>query len=328
MSWFTVDLDGMTKMREKVISTGDELAPVAKRSEISTAGLPPDLASQVNLAMSSAHRTGTRVMKFAGELAVDLDRRLSLWEAATGISADGNSEIKVELERKWKTDLFDKDNKFSKKGRQVDQNLPGRWTEDKDGPEAFLGWGDKGFAGAAAGVEGEYGHATIRAGVEGDYKVGVGINRNQAFIGADASVAVGVTAEARAKIDGKYASADAGADAFAGARANAGAELGWDLKRGHARAHAGVDAFAGAEVSADAAVNVAGLGVRGGVKGYAGIGVKADADIHFRAGKLRTRIELGAALGLGVGANVELEFDVDKAVNTVKAVGSFLNPFD
>ena len=238
-------------------------------------------------------------------------------------------------------DLLDKDGPTrGKHARNARQTHPGRWPKDRKGPEGFVGWKDSYERGEhiSRDTDGAITH-DVFVGSTGDYQVGVTAKRDHVFVGAEANVQAGSTNSVRATWDPRYGGADAGASTFVGARAGAGVSAGFDTRRNEGRVHAGVDAFAGAEAKADVGGNVGGVGGRGGVTGYAGIGAKADADVRLKGGKFKARVELGAAFGLGLGGNVSVEVDVDKAKRTAhdaaegisdgaKKAGGWLNPFD
>jgi hypothetical protein len=74
------------------------------------------------------------------------------------------------------------------------------------------------------------------------------------------------------------------------------------------RATAEAGAIAGASVSATGHADVAGVGVGGGVTGYAGAGVEAKAEAQVTMQHVGATVKIGAAVG--IGASVEVHVDV------------------
>lgn len=122
-----------------------------------------------------------------------------------------------------------------------------------------------------------------------------------------------------------------GVEGSIGAQASAEANLEVDLSDGTLQVETGLDAFAGGEIGASAGVDVGVAGVEGGFEGKAGVGAEFEADVGFEDGEFNASFELGAALGLGGGFDVEVSVDVggmaSGAVDAAGKVGGWLNPF-
>lgn len=186
-----------------------------------------------------------------------------------------------------------------------------------------------GFAGAQAGVDGEFGdddgfhgsgEAGVSAGAGYDASGEVSVSENGLVAEGSVGVNAGAGASASGEVGyGDHISAEGSAEAFVGARAEAtgGASIGPD----GIGVSAGVDAFAGAEASASASGTVA--GVTAGAEGtvYAGVGVTANADVNIGFDSVGVDLELGAALGIGAGFDVSLEWSPADTVDAIADVG-------
>ncbi|MGF1526643.1 MAG: hypothetical protein ACFCBW_07615 [Candidatus Competibacterales bacterium] len=103
-------------------------------------------------------------------------------------------------------------------------------------------------------------------------------------------------------------SVEAGAKAYVGAEARGQASVSFTPT--NLGAKVGGEAFAGAKAAAYGAVGLGEVGkVGGGVEAYAGVGVKGEAKLEFEDGKLSFGLSAGAALGVGLGAEVKVELD-------------------
>lgn len=185
-----------------------------------------------------------------------------------------------------------------------------------------------GFVGYENGVEGSVGsedgaHASGEAGVAAgagyDASGEVSISENGLVAEGSAGVDVGASASASGQVGyGEHLGAEGSAEAFVGARAdvNAGASIGPD----GVGVSAGFDAFAGAEASANGSVTAAGVTADAGVTGYAGVGITGDVDASFGYDSVGVDLEFGAALGLGAGFDVSLEWS---PADTVDAISDF-----
>ncbi|MGF1528045.1 MAG: hypothetical protein ACFCBW_14810 [Candidatus Competibacterales bacterium] len=160
--------------------------------------------------------------------------------------------------------------------------------------------------GAAAGIEGQLGADVLSA--QGSAKAGTDLDAFR--LGeVDFNPSVGVGGKA-------YVGAEArGQAAVSFTPTNMGAKVGGE-------------AFAGAKAAVYGEVGAGDLGkLGGGVEGYAGAGIKGEAKLELEDGKFKFALSGGAALGLGLGAEVKAEVDfsaaADLATGAVKeAAGS------
>ncbi|MBO0608737.1 WXG100 family type VII secretion target [Myceligenerans salitolerans] len=222
------------------------------------------------------------------------------------------------------------------------QNEDGTWTRT-DGEQAdvastsekgdihhTLAEGETGgFVGAEAGIDGEFGDedgahgsgsAGVAAGAGYDASGEVSLSENGLVAEGQVGANAGVSASAEGQVGyGDHLGAEGSVDAFAGARAEAtgGVSIGPD----GLGASVGGEAFAGAEASANGSATVAGVtaGAEGSV--YAGVGVKANADVNVGFDNVSVDFELGAALGIGAGVSVSLDWSPADTVDAITDVG-------
>ncbi|SKC47718.1 WXG100 family type VII secretion target [Krasilnikoviella flava] len=186
-----------------------------------------------------------------------------------------------------------------------------------------------GFVGAEAGVDGKFGdedgfhgsgEAGASAGAGYDAAGEVSVSENGLVAEGSAGVNAGAGASASGQVGyGDHVSAEGSAEAFVGGRAEVtgGASIGPD----GVGVSAGFDAFAGGEASAAASGTVA--GVTAGAEGtvYAGVGITANADVNLGFDSVGVDLELGAALGIGAGFDVSLEWSPADTVDAITDVG-------
>ncbi|MEU2199806.1 hypothetical protein [Isoptericola sp. NPDC019482] len=202
---------------------------------------------------------------------------------------------------------------------KVDQNAK-VWSDSKRafaGAEDGVGgkdlWGDK--DGAHAGAEAKY-----QAGAEARADASAHVGKDGVKVAGSADVSVGASGEARANAGfGNYAKGDVGIEGFVGGRAGVDGNL--SVGPDGLGAHLGGEAFVGGEVKVDGGVNVMGVGARGELSGYAGAGVKLDADLNVGWDKTTVSLDMGAALGLGLGGKVSFDVSPKDVVNNVTDLG-------
>lgn len=151
----------------------------------------------------------------------------------------------------------------------------------------------------------------------------------EAYVGAKASAAAGITnegirAEATA-FAGAEASANGRADAgpvgvYGRVEAKAGAEATAGVGIGLDGVHAGAEAFAGAKAGAAGGADIGGIGVGATAEGWAGIGASADATLGKGTdGKWHIGTKVGAAVGLGGQVGFEVTVDPGKIADTASS---------
>jgi hypothetical protein len=144
-------------------------------------------------------------------------------------------------------------------------------------------------------------------GVEASGQASVGINL-QDGITAQASGSVGAyVVDAKAGVhDGPLT---ASGEASVGAGANGNAQVAFNPLKGDAGVNGGFSAFAGAQANETGSVGVDGTGVSETAGVGAGVGVDAKLDVGMNNGDIGVKLDLGGYLG--VGANVDISFNVD-----------------
>lgn len=148
----------------------------------------------------------------------------------------------------------------------------------------------------------------------------------EAYVGAKASAAGGVTNEGiRGQADafaGAEASAKGTADVgpvgvYGRAEAKAGAEAGVNAGIGLEGIVASAEAFAGAKAAVAEGADIGGIGAGGTVEGWAGIGAEAEATFGKGTdGKWHIGTKMGVAAGLGGAVGFELTVDPGKVSDT------------
>ncbi|MEU3922224.1 hypothetical protein [Streptomyces sp. NPDC029004] len=149
----------------------------------------------------------------------------------------------------------------------------------------------------------------------------------EAYAGAKASAAAGITnegAQAEAKaFAGAEASASGTADAgpvgvYGRAEAMAGVEAGVNAQAGLDGVQLGAEAFAGAKGSVGAGADVGGIGAGATVEGWAGPGAEASLNASKDAnGVWHVGPKVGFSPGLGGAVGFEVTVDPGKVVDTV-----------
>ncbi|WP_405798145.1 hypothetical protein [Streptomyces sp. NBC_01506] len=161
----------------------------------------------------------------------------------------------------------------------------------------------------------------------------------EAYVGAKAGVAGGITNEGirgeATAFAGAEASAKGTADAgpvgvYGRAEAKAGAEAGVSAGATVDGVHAGAEAFAGAKAGAGAGADIGGIGAGATAEGWAGIGAGADATFEKGAdGKFTIGTKVGVAVGLGGQLGWEVTVDPgkigDTASDAANAIGDGVN---
>jgi hypothetical protein len=172
-------------------------------------------------------------------------------------------------------------------------------------------------------------HADLgRAGAEGSLTNGPFklAGEAEAYVGAKASAAGGVTHEgAKGETNGfagAEASAKGTADAgpvgvYGRAETKAGVEAGVSAGAGLDGLHAGAEAFAGAKAGAAGGADIGGIGAGATVEGWAGAGAEAEATFGKGTdGKWHIGAKTGVALGLGGEVGFEVTVDPGKVADT------------
>ena len=168
-----------------------------------------------------------------------------------------------------------------------------------------------------------------------------GDNHDVRFMSAEATANAGVTIEdgrlnatagvaasamiGSATVAGSYGPASGSASAMVGAEGSAEAKLGIGPDGFAASAHA--EAFAGAKAEVQVGADLGVGKVSGTLEGYAGAGVKFDAEATFKNGKIESHIEMGAALGLGLGYSFDVSIDAGVVGKTAGELGKGLSSF-
>ncbi|PVE04188.1 hypothetical protein [Streptomyces scopuliridis] len=154
----------------------------------------------------------------------------------------------------------------------------------------------------------------------------------EAYVGAKASAAGGITNEGIRGEAGAFAGAEASAKGTADAgpvgvygrtEAKAGAEAGVSAGAGLEGLQAGAEAFAGAKAGAAGGADIGGIGAGGTVEGWAGVGAEAEATLgKGEDGKWHIGAKAGVALGLGGEVGFEVTVDPGKIVDTASDAAS------
>ncbi len=132
------------------------------------------------------------------------------------------------------------------------------------------------------------------------------LSKDGAEAGVTAAVGVGATAAASGRIGNDMASLDGNADASVGADAKGSASAAIGLDGADLKGDAG--AFVGGQVDGNVSGQVGGVGVGLGGHAYAGAGVHVGGEAQIGLDETKVSLSLGAALG--VGAGVDVTFDV------------------
>lgn len=115
-----------------------------------------------------------------------------------------------------------------------------------------------------------------------------------------------------ASVHGDIGPASLSGSAMVGAEASAEGKL----SAGPGGVVAGVkaDAFVGAKAEVEAGVDLGVGEVKAGAQAYAGAGVRFDAKAELKDGKIKAGIDMGAALGVGLGYTVDVTIDTGQIV--------------
>ena len=151
-------------------------------------------------------------------------------------------------------------------------------------------------------------------------------------LGADASgqagISVthdGITAQASGNagvylVDAKAAvqagPAQASGEASVGANANANAQVALNPLKGDVGVNGGVGAFAGAQADETAGLSADGTSATETANVGAGIGLDAKADFGIDKGKIDIGFDVGAYLGVGASADINVSVNVPKVVDS------------
>jgi hypothetical protein len=134
---------------------------------------------------------------------------------------------------------------------------------------------------------------------------------------AGASTGVTVSGEATAGVEVVGINTDAKAESttFVGASANAKSTVSKD------GVNAKAGAFAGARAEGSVGGSVAGVVAKGTGEAWAGVGAEASGQAQFKNGKLTFGGEVGAGLGVGGKAGMEMTIDAGQTVKDAKQFG-------
>ncbi len=161
-------------------------------------------------------------------------------------------------------------------------------------------------------------------------------NRQASFtvsaLGADASGEAnlgvthdGITAQASGNASAYLVDARAGldagpvqasGDASVGAGVNGNAQVAFDPLKGDVGVNGGVGAFAGAQANETGSLSVDGTTASETANVGAGIGGDAKLDVGMDKGKIDVNFDVGAYLGVGAGVDVSFNVDVGKAADS------------
>lgn len=157
------------------------------------------------------------------------------------------------------------------------------------------------------------GHA--EAGAKAGFHLGYDGLKVSVKVSAEASIQAGVSNET--KIGDVKLASDIKVFAKASAQAQASAEVTFNPLEGKAKIkiEAGAMASAGIGVEANGGVfNKSGNGVGAGANVQVGaVGVKFSPDLDIKDGKMKLKIEMGGALGVGITGNVQINGDLNQA---------------
>ena len=84
------------------------------------------------------------------------------------------------------------------------------------------------------------------------------------------------------------------------------------------------EAFVGAKAEVEAGVDLGMAKAKAGIQGYAGAGAKFDAKWDFKDGKVNTKIDMGAAVGLGLWYSVDVSIDTKPIVEGAGKMADFV----
>ena len=219
-------------------------------------------------------------------------------------SAEAKARVGIDRENSfWGTlGSFRADNKndFWQKG---DASVDAGYVRGSANASAGAKWGEKGpELHADAGASARVSALNVRGNAESK-TYSYGALNTSTSVGSEVNV---LTAEASAKVEGGLSLKKR--DAYAGAKIAAGAYVA--KVTGSVRQNFGVTGTDGRQH------NVGSVQASGGIS-Y-GIGAEASGEAGIKDGKVVFKAKVGAAFGLGLEAQVDLEVDVQGAYNAAK----------
>jgi hypothetical protein len=195
-----------------------------------------------------------------------------------------------------------------------------QWARQQLPDNLKVAGGGVGAAGQVADIHGTFGDANNISG-SGQVKLlgyeagagwGVYANARDLKFGAAASAeaqAYIVDAQGRITKNWGWGQTQLDATARVGARAGANANVIVDPLNGTVALKVGAEAFVGARAGVSLSQTVGPVGVHAGVQAQVGIGANFNLDVGLRDGKFGFKLDVGAALGIGI--RLQLGFDID-----------------
>lgn len=231
------------------------------------------------------------------------------------------------------SDLFTPTSKQTR-GQELLGKLPSKTLAEGSFEKVVAGISRAGSFDKPGGIAQGQGSFTVaEASVKGHGKVTVGGNGLRATGTVEASATL-VNAQGSVRVGKGDYYLDAQGEAYVGAKAKANGELVIDPSKGIYAAKIEADAFVGARIGAEANVNLGKFGSVGArAEAWAGAGVAFKAELGFKQGRLKARVDIGAALGIGfkLGFNIDIDLKgikdsikkvIEKPVEIVKDIGN------
>jgi hypothetical protein len=218
------------------------------------------------------------------------------------------------------SDLFTPNSKQTRGGELLGK-LPGITLAEGSFEKSVAAHTRAGSFGTPGGfAQGQGSYSVGEASVKGSGKVSLEGGALKATGSLEASATL-LNAQGSVRIGKGDYNLQAQGEAYVGAKAKANGEMVIDPAKGIYAAKIEADAFVGARVGAEANVNLGKFGAIGGrAEAWAGAGVAFKAEVGFKQGRLKARLDIGAALGVGFKLGVNIDIDLKGIKDTVKKV--------
>jgi hypothetical protein len=168
-------------------------------------------------------------------------------------------------------------------------------------------------SGSGVATVGADGH--IQAGAEGSAYATAAHTATSASVALGVAGSVGLAASGAASVAAGPAKLGVDGKAFVGAEGNA--KLAGNVGLNGAQVHGEAKAFVGAEAAAHQTASIGALSENAGAHAYAGLGVEAKGDVDLTWNKIEIGGEIGAALGVGAGVDVNISFSPEHAAHDI-----------
>lgn len=218
------------------------------------------------------------------------------------------------------SDLFTPNANQGKLGKLAGK-LPGATLAEGSFEKSVVGYGKSGSFGSPGGIaqgQGSFTVGELSASGSGKVSFEGGALKAAADVRATATL---LHAQGHAKVGKGDYNLEASGEAYVGAQAKAHGELTIDPAKGIYAAKIGGDAFVGARAGVEANANLGKFGSVGGrAEAWAGAGVAFNAELGIKNGRLKARLDIGAALGVGFKLGFNVDIDLKGIKDTVKKV--------